>query len=41
MAVDRQSAGILALRICLGVFFLFEGLGKIRWFHIHRCLPVS
>ena len=20
------------LRICIGVFFLFEGLGKIRWF---------
>jgi uncharacterized membrane protein YphA (DoxX/SURF4 family) len=33
MAVDRQSAGILVLRICLGVFFLFEGLGKIRWFY--------
>jgi uncharacterized membrane protein YphA (DoxX/SURF4 family) len=32
MAVDRQSAGILALRISIGVFFLFEGLGKIRWF---------
>ncbi len=32
MAVDRSSAGILALRISIGVFFVFEGLGKIRWF---------
>jgi uncharacterized membrane protein YphA (DoxX/SURF4 family) len=32
MALDRQSAGILVLRVSLGVFFVFEGLGKIRWF---------
>jgi uncharacterized membrane protein YphA (DoxX/SURF4 family) len=32
VAVDRQRAGIFVLRICLGVFFVFEGLGKIRWF---------
>ena len=32
MALDRQSAGIVVLRLCLGVFFVFEGLGKIRWF---------
>jgi uncharacterized membrane protein YphA (DoxX/SURF4 family) len=32
MALDRQSAGIVVLRVCLGVFFVFEGLGKIRWF---------
>ena len=32
MALDRPSAGILALRIAIGVFFVFEGLGKIRWF---------
>jgi uncharacterized membrane protein YphA (DoxX/SURF4 family) len=32
MAVDRQRAALTVLRICLGVFFLFEGLGKIRWF---------
>jgi len=32
MAVDRQAAGIAVLRICLGVFFLFEGIGKLRWF---------
>jgi uncharacterized membrane protein YphA (DoxX/SURF4 family) len=31
MAVDRQSAGVAVLRVFLGVFFVFEGLGKIRW----------
>jgi uncharacterized membrane protein YphA (DoxX/SURF4 family) len=32
MAVDRSSAGLTILRICLGIFFFFEGIGKIRWF---------
>jgi uncharacterized membrane protein YphA (DoxX/SURF4 family) len=32
MAIDRQQLGLTVLRVCLGVFFLFEGLGKIRWF---------
>ena len=32
MAVDRQGIGLALLRICIGVFFLFEGLAKIRWF---------
>jgi uncharacterized membrane protein YphA (DoxX/SURF4 family) len=32
MAVDRQRVGLTVLRLCLGVFFVFEGLGKIRWF---------
>jgi len=32
MAFDRQRAGLAILRVCVGVFFLFEGLGKIRWF---------
>ena len=32
MAVDRQRAAMMALRVCLGVFFVFEGFGKIRWF---------
>jgi uncharacterized membrane protein YphA (DoxX/SURF4 family) len=32
MAVDRQGIGLALLRICIGVFFIFEGLGKIRWF---------
>jgi uncharacterized membrane protein YphA (DoxX/SURF4 family) len=32
MAIDKQGTGLAVLRICLGVFFLFEGLGKWRWF---------
>lgn len=32
MAVDRRAAGLAVLRICLGIFFVFEGLGKVRWF---------
>ena len=32
MAIDRQGTGLTLLRICIGVFFIFEGLGKIRWF---------
>ena len=32
MAIDRQGTGLALLRICLGVFFIFEGLGKVRWF---------
>jgi uncharacterized membrane protein YphA (DoxX/SURF4 family) len=32
MAIDRQGTGLAILRICLGVFFVFEGLDKIRWF---------
>ena len=32
MAIDRQGTGLTVLRICIGVFFIFEGLGKIRWF---------
>lgn len=32
MAIDRQGTGLAVIRICLGVFFIFEGLGKIRWF---------
>ena len=32
MAIDRTRAGLTILRVCLGVFFLFEGIGKIRWF---------
>ena len=31
MAIDRQRLGLTLLRICIGVFFIFEGLGKIRW----------
>jgi uncharacterized membrane protein YphA (DoxX/SURF4 family) len=32
MAIDRRAAGLTILRISIGVFFLFEGIGKIRWF---------
>ena len=32
MAIDRQGTGLTLLRIFIGVFFIFEGLGKIRWF---------
>jgi uncharacterized membrane protein YphA (DoxX/SURF4 family) len=32
MAIDRQGTALAVLRICIGVFFVFEGLGKIRWF---------
>jgi uncharacterized membrane protein YphA (DoxX/SURF4 family) len=31
MAIDRQGTGLSILRICVGVFFLFEGIGKIPW----------
>jgi len=29
---DRPGVGLAALRILLGFFFLFLGIGKIRWF---------
>jgi uncharacterized membrane protein YphA (DoxX/SURF4 family) len=32
MAIDRQGTGLAVVRMCVGVFFIFEGLGKIRWF---------
>ena len=32
MAIDRQGAGLSILRIGIGIFFIFEGFGKIRWF---------
>jgi uncharacterized membrane protein YphA (DoxX/SURF4 family) len=32
MALDRQGTGLAILRIMIGVFFVFEGLGKLRWF---------
>jgi uncharacterized membrane protein YphA (DoxX/SURF4 family) len=32
MAIDRQGSGLSILRICIGVFFIFEGFGKLRWF---------
>ena len=32
MAIDRQGTGLSIIRIMIGVFFLFEGLGKWRGF---------
>lgn len=29
--MNKQGWGLTVLRICLGVFFLFEGVGKIAW----------
>lgn len=31
MAANNQARGLTALRVFLGVFFLFEGIGKIGW----------
>jgi uncharacterized membrane protein YphA (DoxX/SURF4 family) len=31
MAIDRQGTGLAILRVFIGVFFLFEGIGKYRW----------
>ncbi len=32
MAIDRKGTGLSVTRICLGVFLLFQGLGKYQWF---------
>jgi uncharacterized membrane protein YphA (DoxX/SURF4 family) len=32
MAIDRQGSGLAIIRVSIGVFFIFEGLGKWRWF---------
>jgi len=32
MAIDRQRAALAILRVCIGLFFIFEGLSKIGWF---------
>ena len=31
MAIDRQGTGLTILRVAMGVFFLFEGIGKLSW----------
>ena len=31
MAIDRQGTALALLRNCIGVFFVFEGIGKIPW----------
>jgi len=28
----NRNPGLTVLRICIGVFFLFEGIGKLGWF---------
>jgi uncharacterized membrane protein YphA (DoxX/SURF4 family) len=32
MAIDRHGVGLATLRIFIGLFFLFEGVNKLRWF---------
>ena len=31
MTIDRQGTGLAVLRIAIGVFFIFEGIGKLGW----------
>jgi uncharacterized membrane protein YphA (DoxX/SURF4 family) len=31
MAIDRHGTGLAILRIAIGVFFIFEAVGKIAW----------
>jgi len=31
MAIDRHGTGLTLLRILLGVFFLFQGIGNLPW----------
>lgn len=31
MAINSSARGLTVLRVLLGVFFLFEGIGKIAW----------
>jgi uncharacterized membrane protein YphA (DoxX/SURF4 family) len=31
MAIDRQGTGLVIVRICLGVFFVFSAFNKLRW----------
>ena len=31
MGIDRQKTGLVIVRIFMGVFFLFEGIGKLGW----------
>jgi len=30
--MDRQRLAWIVLRVSIGVFFVFEGIGKLRWF---------
>lgn len=29
--MNKQGVGLVIIRVCLGVFFLFEGIGKASW----------
>jgi len=29
--MNRQGTGLVVIRICLGVFFIFEAIGKVAW----------
>lgn len=29
--MNKQGVGLTIIRVCLGVFFLFEGIGKASW----------
>jgi uncharacterized membrane protein YphA (DoxX/SURF4 family) len=31
MAIDRQGTGLVIIRICLGVFFIGQAIGKLPW----------
>ena len=31
MAFDRQGTGLTVMRVCIGVFFISEGISKWRW----------
>ena len=31
MAMDRQGTGLTLLRVLLGLFFPFQGVGNVRW----------
>lgn len=31
MAIDRQGVGLAIMRMGFGIFFLFEGIAKLRW----------
>ncbi len=31
MAANREATGLVVVRLFLGVFFLFQGLGKLGW----------
>lgn len=32
MTLDRQGIGLAILRVMMGMFLLFQGIAKIRWF---------